>query len=816
MTALTAGVEIAPPFKESRCIECAHCGLDVPAGLLHLERDKQFCCNGCEAAYEAINACGLRDYYELKSRLAETGEAARRGPGRYTEFDDPAFTERHIESLPGGACSVELYIEGVHCAACVWLLEKLPSVVPGVTICEVDLSRRTATVQWDAVRIALSEICRAFDRFGYVPHPVEPSAQRDARKNEDRAYMIRIGVAAACAGNVMLLAFALYSGEFDAIGEPYLTLFRWMSAGIGVLSLLWPGKPFISGAIAALRAKVWHLDMPIALALVVGTFAGVFAVARGSGEIYFDSLTMLILLLLIARWIQLRQQRRATDAIEMLFSVTPRRVRLVRADCVEDASIDAVNRGDLVEIGPQECVPVDGVIESGTTSVDNSMLSGESLPIPLTSGDAVSAGAVNLGSSIRVRVEAAGRTTRVGRLMSDIERLGRSRTPIIGSADKIAKPFVLGVFLASGICLSVRAPTDLGHALEAAVALLIVCCPCAVALATPLATSIAIGRLAHCGILIKGGDTFEPLASTPTLLLDKTGTVTEGRFTIRTWTGDESLKPAVAALEAGSSHPVAIALAAVAEPPSTSTQAHHHLGLGVTGHIDEMSLAVGSRRLMLDLDIDEPPWASEASHIAADLHCTPVFIAKNNEIRAVAALGDAIRPDAMPCLDELAAAGWKPELLSGDEPRMVEHTARSLGITRATGGASPEQKLERVAQASTDGPTVMVGDGVNDAPALSAATVGVAVSGGAEASLMAADVYLSEPGLAPLADLARTARSVTRRIRLCLGLAISYNIVAGALAIAGFISPLLAAVIMPASSLTVLFIALGAGKARRQ
>ncbi|MFI4881610.1 MAG: heavy metal translocating P-type ATPase metal-binding domain-containing protein, partial [Phycisphaerales bacterium JB064] len=281
---------------------CAHCGLPSPVG-------ERFCCNGCQTAFEAISACGLEQYYALKQRLDNDRTPAEQGAGTFAEFDDPAFIARHASPMPDGLMRIELYVQGVHCAACLWLLERLPTVVGGLRSVELDLARRTALVIWNPAETSLSRIARSFGQFGYPPHPVEPSAARDARRMEDRAYLIRIGVAAACAGNVMLLAFALYSGHFDSIAEPYRSAFRYLSAAIGLLALLWPGRVFIRGAMAAVRTRTWHLDTPIAIALIAGTLAGLYAVALDTGEIYFDSITMLIFLLLIGRWLQMRQQR---------------------------------------------------------------------------------------------------------------------------------------------------------------------------------------------------------------------------------------------------------------------------------------------------------------------------------------------------------------------------------------------------------------------------------------------------------------------------------------------------------------------------
>jgi len=787
---------------------CAHCGLLSPAG-------ERFCCSGCETVYETIAACGLEQYYDLKRRLDDEREPATHAGDSFAELDDPAFLARHSEPLPGGLMRVEVYVQGVHCAACLWLLERLPTVINGLRSVELDLARRTASLVWSPAEVGLSRVAREFARFGYPPHPVEPSATRDARRLEDRAYLIRIGVAAACAGNVMLLAFALYSGHFDTIAEPYRTAFRYLSAAIGLVALLWPGSVFVRGALAAVRTRTWHLDTPIAVALLAGTAAGLLAVVLDSGDIYFDSITMLIFLLLIGRWLQMRQQRRAADAIELLFSVTPRRVTLIRDDQAVDVAIDAVGIGNVVEIAPQQCVPVDGTIEHGDTHIDSAVITGESRPIAVGIGDEVAAGSLNLSRTIRVRVIATGRDTRVGMLMADIERLSRSRTPVIGSADRLAKPFVLGVLTLATLCFLLRLPASLHAAFESTVAMLIVCCPCAVALATPLATSMTIGRLAERGTLIKGGDIFETLAGSPTVVLDKTGTLTEGSFALREWLGDESLKPIVAAMEAGASHPIARALA-VCDQPEEVLEVRHHTGLGITATHQDSRLAVGSTALMHQVGAHVPDWATQAAARSRASGLTAVFVALEDRVEAVATLGDAPRADTGGAVEDLRALGWQPRVLSGDDQRTVSAIAAQVGIGDATGDALPETKRDAIADLKAQGPVIMVGDGVNDAAGLATATVGVAVSGGAEASMAAADVYLSRPGLTPLVDLARTSRGVIARIRLCLGLAVGYNVLAAGLTFVGLMSPIAAAIIMPISSLTVLAVAVGAGRTQSQ
>ncbi|MCA9287456.1 MAG: cation-translocating P-type ATPase, partial [Phycisphaerales bacterium] len=717
--------------------------------------------------------------------------------------------------------------EGVHCAACLWLVERLPRVVDGVRSARLDFRRAVAEIVWDPAVVPLSRVARALASLGYRPHPVTDSAAREARRRQDRAYLVRIGVAAACAGNAMLLAFALYSAEFDAMHPVYAAAFRWLSVGLGVLSLAWPGRVFLEGALAAARARLWHLDMPIAMALLVGNIAGVAAAIQGTSEIYADSLTMLVFLLLVGRWMQIRQQRHALDSVELLFSLTPGVAHVVEGEPtsphapVRDASVQSLQPGSIVEVRPLEAFPIDGVVVLGKTTVDASILTGESRPVPTGVGSEVVAGAVNLASTIRVRATAVGRHTRAGRLMATIEELSRRRTPIVGSAQRLAAPFVLSVATLALVTLAIHVGDGLAPALRHAIALLVATCPCAIALATPLVVTMGVGRAARHGVLVKGGDVFERLASPGLLVLDKTGTATTGRFDVLEWVGDASLRPLVAAIEAGSTHPVAVALARHAGSEAAGSAPmradgwtiEHVLARGVVASDAVRTIRVGSPAWLASLGVVAPEWAERAIARARSHAHTPVAIAVDEQVEGVAILGDLVRPDARPALDTLRAAGWRVAMLSGDDPAVVRAVASDLGIDPALawGGASPEQKHERIAalmgEARRGTPVVMVGDGVNDAPALATASVGIAVRGGAEASLAAADVYVERGGLAPIGALADASRRVLRTIRLCLGLALAYNALAAGLALAGLLSPLVAAAMMPISSMTVLAVA---------
>jgi len=539
---------------------CSHCGLPVPAGLVQPDEELQFCCRGCRTVYEVIHGCGLERFYRLRDAAESDAQPARTTDRAYAEFDDEVFRNLYYRTLADGTQEVEFYLEGVHCAACVWLVEKLPQVLPGVVESRLDMRRAIVEVRWDPQRVRLSKIAGTLDSLGYPPHPAKDVRARQIRRDENRRFLIRIGVAAACVGNVMTLAFALYGGVFTGIEAQYARLFRWATMLFGMIALAWPGSLFFRGAWAALRTKTAHLDLPIAIGLAAGGIAGTVNAVLGRGEIYFDSLSMLVLLLLIGRWLQRRQQCWANDALELLFSLTPTSARRLDNGAVVEVPIEAVRPGDLVEVRAGDSIPADGNVREGRSSVNRALLTGESQPTAVGPGSAVDAGTINLSSRLVVEVATVGEATRVGRLMQLVEQHSRNRPPIVQFADRIAGRFVRIVLAVAAITFFAWVWFSPAKAIDNAVALLIVTCPCALGLATPLAVTIALGRAARRHILGKGGEVFEALSRQGVMLLDKTGTLTAGRISLVSWNGDEGLRPLVAALERHSAHPIAQAL----------------------------------------------------------------------------------------------------------------------------------------------------------------------------------------------------------------------------------------------------------------
>jgi P-type Cu2+ transporter len=788
-------------------VACAHCGLDVPDGLLNESAERQFCCAGCRTAFAILHEVGLDRYYDLSERRNEPVRPTGR---TYEECDHPAFSDLYVKALSDGLAEVELYLEGVHCASCVWLVERVPLVLPGVMRAELEVRRSLARVTWNPAVVPLSRIARTLDSLGYAPHPFRGVTRDAMRRREDRAMLVRIGVAGAIAMNVMLAALALYSGRLGGgVGgmEPqYERFFRWISLLLVTPVLVWPGRIFFAGAWSALRTRTLHMDVPIALGLAAGYVQGAVNTIHDHGPVYFDGLATLTFALLVGRYLQQRGQRAAADSAELLYSVTPSTARVVEADDeLRVVPAEALLPGMIIDVRAGDTFPADGTIVQGRTQLDNSLLTGESRPVPAENGDRVYAGTVNLSAPVRVHVEESGEESRVAKILRQAEESSQRRAPIVAVANRMAAWFVAVVLaLALATWLTWRF-IDPSRGIDNAIALLIVTCPCALALSTPLAVSMAIGQAARIGIFIKGGDALERLAEPGELLLDKTGTITEARTSVVEWTGPEWVKPLVLAVEAGSSHPIADGFRR-AWPDLHATDAattEHVAGGGIVGRVCGRDVIVGSPafvRRRARCSQDGPPDLSSTE-------LTPVWIAVDGALVAAAGLGDPVRSDAARSIERLRQDGWSISILSGDDGEVARAVGDRVGVDAAhcTGGATPEAKLARVEalHATSRRPVVMVGDGINDAAAIAAASVGIGVHGGAEACLASSDVYLTKPGLSSLVRLMEGARRTMRVIRRNVVFSIVYNVIGAGLAMTGHLTPLIAAILMPASSLTV-------------
>lgn len=808
------------PDNSHRC-RCAHCNAEVSTPAEIVFDHKPFCCHGCCAAYQWLTAEGLEQYYELRERFnaADGNRGAEVTLDEMSEFDSAWYAQQHIRPVASNGLKTKIYLEGIHCAACVWLIEKMPKLVPGVLSAQVSLARSTVELIWDPTKVSLSRIAVEIARLGYRPHPIRGEAKFEQRAKDLRRQLAQVGIAFACSGNSMLLAAALYLGELYGMSGEHIQLLRGASTVVGLVALLGPGWTFFKGAASALRTRTPHIDIPVAVALAVGALSGIWNTLKGTGELYYDSLSMLVFLLLAGRYVQARQQQLAYDSLDILLQLTPRKARRIRDGKAELISSESLSVGDTIEVLEGESFAADGSIIQGRTEVDQALLTGETLPVVVATGDPVFAGTVNRGSAIRIKVEQVGEDSRVGKLATTIEKAAVMRTPLVQLADRLAGRFVilvLFVAVATAIYCYFCRPEAL---VDRVVSLLIVACPCALGLATPMAISLALGEAARRGILIRGGDALQRLADRGVVLLDKTGTVTTGDVEVRFDHIAKESWPAIVALERKSSHPIALALVRYGNETASHAcrttiepeQVEYRSGGGIRGSLAGKQWLIGNRAFVESegIVLNESNLQHQADYLAAG--CSPVFVACEHKLIGTLGIGDHLRSDIISVVDALKKAGWQVGLLSGDHPQVVAAVGQQLGLDSnlVWGGKSPEDKQQIVHQLQQQKlSVVMVGDGVNDAVALAQADVGVAVKGGAEISLQAASVYLKNADLTALLDLSQAGRNTIRAIRRNFFASISYNIFAVGLAVVGLIHPLIAAGLMPVSSITVVGVTL--------
>ncbi len=789
---------------------CAHCGLPMGTSDPH---GPSFCCSGCNAVWHLLHAGGLQEYYRMQRHAGTLPN--RPAASSHTYMDHHRFHATHVQGTPAGHLTVELRIDGVKCGACLWLLEALPRLEPGLVRSRVNLGRSTIRLEWIEQHATLSHIADRIAALGYTVRPMGSLASQEEWRRQDRDWLVNIGVSGAIAANVMAIAFALYGAQFAWMEETMRGFLQWVSVGLAALAVLWPGRLFLRNALAAIRTRTPHMDVPIALALLAGLAGGAAATAYGKEGVYFESVSMLVFLLLVGRCIQFRQQRRARHDIELLCALVPQTARRVLPQGgVEEIPLDALNVGDRVHVPAGEPLPADGTLCQDSGYVDLQLLTGESRAVHMHSGDSVLAGSRAVHAPLEFRVSATGQSTRAAAIVRMVESAAGMRPRIVEFANRIAGWFVLAVIISTALVALAWWFIDAQRIPSVVVAMLVVTCPCALGLATPLTMVASLAKAARRGILVRGGDVLERLSRAGTVVLDKTGTVTEGRMQVVSVWGDVDACKAAVALEQSSAHPVAQAILRWAELRGLAPHlgevslVHEVSGAGISGEVNGHQVVVGSARMLTQFGIALGELPAEV-HLMVEQSQSPVLVAIDGALASAFAVQDPVRPDAPMLVAQLKHRGWRVLLASGDLVSLASRVGEWLGLDRRDvhGECSPEDKVGIVFGQSAR-PVVMVGDGVNDLPAMSAADVGIAVRQGAQATVAMADVALTGGGLAQVAALMDGARRTMRTIHINFAISLAYNLIGGALAATGNITPLMAAILMPLSGLTVTAVAL--------
>lgn len=813
MSTATANAE-----SRSTRVRCAHCGLPSPRPAV--ESEPSFCCQGCQGAYQLIRGWGLEEYYDLRDAPSKDQQVEATASQSFADLDDPTLLGRSAPfpiDHDGGRklFKSRLSISGLHCVACVWLIERASERIDGWHSSTVNMQTRTIDVVSDPTLIRLSQIAEFLCRLGYRVSALRDEQVEANRLDDSQRMLVDIAVAGFCAANAMWIAIALYAGEFSGMAMGHAQLLRIAGVVLGSLAVVFPGRVFFRSAWASWTARTPHMDLPVAVGLSAGLSASVYGLFDSSSDVYFDSIACLVFFLLVGRWIQMRQQRRAGEAVADLIRMSPMVAsRVEPSGAFTRVPVDTLSVGDWVRVNPGESIPVDGVVVSGDSSVDRSLLTGESRPIEVHPGSEIEAGTENLQSVLVVRTTAAASDTRFAALTRAVADAAQSRTPVVQLANRVGGWFVIVVLILAAITAGIWLDREPSRAISSVVALLIVACPCALALATPLALAVAIGRLARQRVLIRDGDCLERITHPGIILFDKTGTLTEGRMRVTHWYGEKDALLATAAIELAINHPIARALCDYASDQGVDVEPAEEIqqtvGRGVAGTVNGHRYLIGSSRIAIEHGVQiNSQWRDRAELIVSK-DSSPIVVVCGDELVAMFAVADPIRADAASVLRYFAAHGWQIGMLSGDDQSTVDHVARTLGVEAkmARGELMPSEKLAAIKEASENGPVVMVGDGVNDAAALAAADVGIAIQGGAAASLNAAQVMIADGRLDKLTQLSDAAHRTRQSIQQNFAISIGYNVFAVILAMTGMITPLLAALLMPLSSVSVLALTL--------
>ena len=783
---------------------CFHCHLPIVGTTRYfalIESEEQpMCCPGCKAVAEAIIAGGLDNYYHYRTEPAERAASTNSVlQAELALYDLDSMQTDFVRSLADDTREARLLIEGITCSACVWLIEKRLSQLDGIESITVNLSQHSATVSWHPETIKLSKILLEFHLIGYKGHPWRAERQELLMQQEHRLFIRRLAVAGIGAMQVMMYAIALYAGAMQDMEDEYRNFIRWISAFVATPVVFYAALPFFIAAVRDLKIRHLGMDVPVSIAISGAYIASLWATWHGHGEVYFDSVSMFTFLLLLGRYLELQARHRTAKAGRTLRNLLPASCLKRVGNRTERIPISDLNPGDQVRVLPGESVPTDGVIINGQSSLNESALTGEYMPVTRQTGEAVIAGSLNTENALDIEVTRIGDDTRLSAIVKLLERAQSDKPPIARMADRVASLFVAAVLLTSVVVYAVWYQIDPGHAFWVTLSVLVVTCPCALSLATPSALTAATGTLQKLGLLISRGHVLEGLNQVTHVIFDKTGTLTKGKLFLRqviltedcTMTKEDVIKRACA-LESHSEHPIAQAF--TDDSPYTATDITNITGKGLSGRIDHQRYRIGTPSFSAPETALSPPDAAKQW----------LLLSGNDKPLAWFELDDQLRTEAASVVKTLQQRGIIVELLSGDTAGVVSRVADDLGIKQWHAAALPDEKLAHVRTLQTQGAKVlMVGDGINDVPVLAQADLSLALNNATELARTTADAILLTGNLNRLLSAFKVARKTQRIIWQNLIWSLCYNITALPLAATGLIAPWMAAIGMSLSSLVV-------------
>lgn len=807
---------------------CFHCGIDVPADThftLEIDQDvRPMCCVGCLNVAQTIIRAGLIDFYRHRVGYSD----------QFDPRDLPPPEPLSATSLPTGLPigdrktraavygHLTLYLHGLRCTACVWLAERVLNSVPGVDQISVNLTTQVARVRVDQQQACEAQIIAALGRVGLRAQPAEHEARMQVRKQQRRTQLLELGVAALCMMQVMMLVVPIYLADSSDITDDGKQLMSWAAWLLTLPVLLFSARPIFQNAFRT----VWHtlqngyvgMDVPVAIALFLTFASSTVALVTQTGQHYFDAITMFVFLLLGARWIEASIRLRTSESIDRLTNATPLRcLKLVNYPLSESTlniRAEHLAVGDFVTVRPGESVPADAVVVRGESELNESLMTGESRPVKRRRDDPLIGGTINIHSPLIARITAVGGKTLLSRLGQMVESGLLYRPQFQGVAERTAQWLAPGTLIAAALAAVLWSQIDAARAAEIAIAVLAVTCPCAFAIAAPTALASVLSRMTDDGLLVAHGHLVETLAEATDVVFDKTGTLTTGQMVVSEFSGTCANKLdalcVAAALEQGALHPAGAAIIEYATQMNigdipVATSLINIPGEGVEGSVNGHRYRVGKRAFAMAFEPD-------SGTPCGNIDTTEIVLASLDHpvpLYATFQLSDPIRPDARACIDRLKQSGIRIHVLSGDGDAVVQSVASQLGIAAEYTHASqlPQHKQAYILALRQRGATVVaIGDGVNDAPMLATANGSIGLAEGATLTRVSADAVLAagrDHLLTTLANAFVLARNARRVIKQNLGWALAYNLIAVPLALAGFVTPLIAALGMAVSSLIV-------------
>ncbi|MEH8129473.1 heavy metal translocating P-type ATPase [Aeromonas veronii] len=782
---------------------CFHCGEPVPANSGYALEIKgivrPMCCPGCQAVAETIMECGLASYYDHRTAPGTKGDLVPEELAALTHYD-LAEVQQEFVTDSGTLREIQLTVEGLTCAACAWLIERHLMTLGGLHYINVNTTTHRARIKWDPDQLSLSDILKGFAQIGYRAYPFQTHQQEALYAKEVRSYMFRLALAGLGSMQVMMCAVALYMDLFISVEDEFMVYFKWISLLLSTPIMIYSAQPFYVGAWRSLRQGHLSMDVSVSLALIGAFIASMWATVFNTGEVYYDSITMFVFFLLLGRFLELRARRKASESSSNLARLVPIMATRIDDEGEHEVAAKTLQVGDRVRVLAGATLPADGIIVEGQASLNESMLTGEQLPLLKQRGDQVYAGTINTDAPLQIRVSHRIEESRIAQIMRLQDHALDDKPAIAQMADQLSRHFILVLLIIAAAVWTFWHFHQPDQAFWVTLAVLVATCPCALSLATPTALTSATANLTRNGILLRRGHVLDVLTKANQIVMDKTGTLTTGEISLTGITAlaevDETHCLAIArAMEAQSEHPIARAFRLPTDSISVLPSAREItpvIGHGITALVDGVRYRIGSAR-WLGLD----PAQERGRGLA-------IYLADEQQVLARFNLEDTLRPDAKALIAAFKAAGLQTTVLTGDSSLQADEIARELGVDELVKGVSPDGKLAYLKTREAQGDiNIMVGDGINDAPVLAGAHASFAMAGGTDLAKNSADAILLADDLSRLLE-ARVLAMRTRKIIIeNFAWSIGYNLLVLPLAACGWLPPYLAAAGMSLSSLIV-------------